>query len=229
MSKTAARNLCILAASLGVFVTSIAGGSFEQGQAHANSAQVQSRTQALEVVSITEEDTLYRLTFRNTSNKTINGYSLGVGGSSTLDVDLTIGEKTIPPGGEFRESLPAYKPQAQRVISVLAVFFTDGTSDGDPRVITDNLQRREGTKAQLKRILPLLRAALASPDPPELDALKKRIAALPAAEGDASHHANRGMAGARQDAISALEAGTPDTRKQLADLIADIEQRISRL
>lgn len=231
-SKPLARNLLILVC-LGILVICSVGGGRDGGQVHANSTQVQNKTNTVEVVSVTEQDSSYLLTLRNRSTKTINGYSIGVGSRSKLDVDLTIGEKVILPGDEFKESLPASRSQAQPVINILAVLFTDGTSDGDPHVITDNRHRREGTKAQLKQILPILRAALASPATPDLGALKKQIADLPGnSERGLSHHFGKGMSRAKQDTVSTLEMlGTnpPNTRKQLTLLVEDLEKRISRL
>ena len=232
-SKTLARNLFVLVACLGILVTCLTGGSSERSEVHANSIQVQNKTKTLEVVSVAEQDSSYLLTLRNSSTKTINGYSIGVGNTSRLDVDLTIGEKTIPPGAEFKESMPASKSAAPPAISILAVLFTDRTGDGDPLVITANQQRREGTKAQLKQLLTLLRATLNSPARPELGALKKQIAALPdSSEGRLSPHFNNGMSRAKQDTVSVLETLEPDEsdpRGRLTGLIEDIEKRISRL
>lgn len=231
-SNPLARNLLILVC-LGILSICAVGGGRDVGQAHANSTQVQNKTNTVEVVSVTEQDSSYLLTLRNNSTKTINGYSIGVDSRSKLDVDLTIGEKVILPGGEFKEFLPASKSQAQPVINILAVLFTDGTSDGDSDVIADNRQRREGTKAQLKQFLPLLRAALASPVTPDLGALKKQIAELPGmAEHSPSPHFIKGMSRAKQDTVSTLDmlgANAPNTRKQLTLLVEDLEKRISRL
>lgn len=232
-SRTLTRNLFILVACLGILVIYAAGGSSEQSEARANPIQVQNKTKTLEVVSVTEQDSFYLLTLRNDSTKTINGYSIGVGSRSKLDVDLTIGEKTIPPGAEFKESIPASKSPTPPAINILAVLFTDSTGDGDPQVITANQQRREGTKAQLKQLLTLLRATLNSPAQPELGALKKQIAAIPArSEGRLSPHFTNGMSRAKQDTVSMLETlepNGPHTRRQLTGLIEDIEKRISRL
>lgn len=231
-SRTLTRNLFILAC-LAVLAAYAIGGIPNRVQVHASSTQIQNRTKAIEVVSVNEQEDSCSLTLRNNSAKAINGYSLGVGDRSKLDVDLTIGEKVIPPGSEFKESLPAPRSQTLTVISVLAVFFTDGSSEGDPEVVDSNRQRREGTKAQLKQILPLLRAALASPDALDLRALKQKIIKLPgAAERGVSSHFHKGMSRAKQDAVSTLEAvapNTPNTRRQLISLVEDLEKRLSRL
>lgn len=195
--------------------------------------QVQNKTASLEVVNVTEQETSCSLTLRNISPKVINGYSIGTTNLSKVDVDLTIGDRTIAPGEEFTESYPLPGPQKPTTIKMLAVLFTDGTADGEAQVITANQERRKGTKQQLIDILPLLRKALNSSAPDELPKLKSKVSELPeeSASND-SPQSRTGKSGAKQDTISRLEMMTQDgvdSRKELRDLIKDIEERISRL
>lgn len=195
--------------------------------------QVQNKTSALEVVNVSQQGTLSTLTLRNVSAKAINGYSIGRSNNSKLDVDLTIGDRTIPPGEEFSESIPVADSQQPPLIKVLAVLFTDGTADGETQVITANKERRKGTKQLLTHILPLLRGAMNSSAPDELAKLKSKVNELSEdSAGDTSPQTKNGKLRAKQDIISRLELmtqGGVDSRKELRDLIKDTEVRISRL
>ena len=207
-------------------------GLSKQNPIPTNSPHVANKTTSLEIINVTQQNALCVLTLRNISAKAINGYSIGRSNNSKLDVDLTIGEKTIAPGEEFKESIPLSASQRPPVINVLAVLFTDGTGDGEAQVIAANQERRQGTKQQLTHILPLLRVSLTSSAPTELSTLKKQVAALSEEEDNVSPQLKNGKLRAKQDIISKLELMGQDSvnsRKELLDLIKDIEERISRL
>jgi len=232
-SKFRSRYLFIALPCLSVLAVAVTSGISKQTPAPASSLRVQNKTESLEVVNISQQDTLCMLTLRNVSPKAINGYSIGRSSNSKLDVDLTIGDTTIAPGEEFKESIPISQSQGPPVINVLAVMFTDGTADGEAQVIAANQERRKGTRQELAHILPILRGALNSSAPGELSTLKIKVASLPEeTASEVSPQVKNGRLRARQDIISKVEMmkqGDASAREELRALIKDIEERISRL
>src|SRR5439155_2827743 len=75
---------------------------------------------------------------------------------------------------------------------VLAVTFTDKTSDGDANLIRQIMDNRRGFNKQMKRIRPLLEAALNSSDADSiriLDRLKSQVETLPNEQSSADSSA----------------------------------------
>jgi hypothetical protein len=121
-------------------------------------------------------------------------------------------------------------------ITILAVLFEDGTSDGATPAIAEIKEKRAGTKIQLKRILPLIQNVLSPAGSSKLitlDQLKEQIASLPdEGEDAASSHAKKGFRSAKEDALmnlQNLEQSDMGLQAGLARIKATIEKRISRL
>lgn len=180
--------------------------------------QVVNKTQSFQVeeLVLNAERNAYLLTLKNGYNKSINGYSIGVG-SSKLDVDLTSGERTIAPGGTTQESIPASRLHADGVnglplntINVLAVMFDDGSSDGDSPAIAIIRQRRLGIKLQLQRINSILESNTASSGsvtPITLGQIRQQISTL-SIEPSAgqSPMVRSGLKSAKEDLLLEIDA-----------------------
>ncbi|HEV2915861.1 MAG TPA: hypothetical protein VGX92_21450 [Pyrinomonadaceae bacterium] len=204
--------------------------------------RVENKTQAVQVVSLVLEETNYILSLKNISDKSINGYSLGMGARSMVDAELTTVGRVIAPGATFQERIPASKlrPSSasgslEPTITILAVLFEDSTGEGDAPTIARHKARRAGVKGQLGNILPLIKATLEQPDselPAALKKLKQRVASLSETPGDGLPPASTsGLQSAKQDVLMMLENLQPssDIRAELSEIKEQLEKRAGKL
>jgi hypothetical protein len=239
--KTSLAVVLTSAACLTLLVSNFSATRRSNGQG--NSPQITKRTSGFQPASLTEKDGDYILVLKNNYGKSINGYVIGTGPRGKLTVDLTIGSRAITPGDVAEERIPISNLRASSEggisspsITILAVLFEDGTSEGAAPAIAEIKERRRGTKIQLKRILPLIQNLLSSPGSAKLTTLgqlKEQIASLPeAAEEVTSLHGKQGFHGAKEDALmilQSLEQSDLGLQEGLARIKADIEKRIARL
>jgi hypothetical protein len=220
-----------------------------RSSAQENRPQIINLTEGFKPSSLTEKDGKYVMLLENNYSKNINGYVIGIGKSGKVAVDLTIGSRAITPGGVAEEHIPISNLRAPTDlrasteegaptpgITILAVLFEDGTSEGAAPVIAEIKERRAGTKIQLKRILSLLQSSPTSARTAKLIALgelKGQIASLSEGTQDAmSLHAKRGFRGAKEDILTRLETleqSDTELTEGLTRLKGDIEKRIARL
>lgn len=192
-------------------VLTFSSGAKQIPQQNSAGPEVVNKTQAFELLSASREDNSVVLKLKNGYNKDINGYSISSGIGLKDDVDLTIGDRVITPGEiiEYRVGIPntrsASTTSSQQPIIILAVMFKDHTSDGDLKTISDIEDRRLGVKMQLRRIFPLLEAALNSPDidtPSVIARLKTQLSTLPEELNEAPRLAvKRGLRAAKEDVL----------------------------
>lgn len=204
--------------------------------------QIINQTATLQVENLTVSDGYYVLHMRNSSGKSINGYTIGVGARGKLTVDLTVGDRVIAPGDVTAERIPisnleaSSEKAAPQSITILAVLFTDGTGDGSPQVIAEVKDRRAGARIQLKRILSLIQASLTSPETNRqtaLDKLKMQIDALSEEpEAGMSSNSRAGLRSVKEDTLArlqGLEQSTSPLQEELIKIKESIEKRVSRL
>ena len=155
--------------------------------------QVTNKTQALTVLSLTENRPVYTLAVRNLSHKAINAvhwYGLEngkkEGGSGMSGVPL------IPAGRPFEirqrfglaeekiQSEPVEMPSSTREIVIAAILFSDGTFEGEPDEAAEMAAEASGERIQLTRVLRLLEkmSGTAEPETARLKKLKTDISAL---------------------------------------------------
>lgn len=208
-----------------------------------NRPQIINQTSEFQLASLAEKDGEYILLLKNNYSKTVNGYVIGMGAGRKLTVDLTIGSRAITSGNVAEERIPIsnLRPSAEggtlhTSITILAVLFEDGTSEGAAPAIAEIKEKRAGTKIQLKRILPLIQNLLSSPGPAKLTTLgqlKEQIASLPeAAEEAMSLHGKQGFRGAKYDTLlllQSLEQSDTGLEEGLTRIKGLIEKRIARL
>lgn len=232
--------LCVLA-SLVFFLTA----SIRTGQD--GGAEVVNMTQSFQVVSAVKSNNSFHLLLKNNYSKAINGYSVGANPTSVQDIDLTIGDSEIAPGDSTRAEVPI--PDSQSVsggvvspqkVYVFAVFFDDGSSDGDRLTINRTRQRRLGIKIQLNRILPLIQAALNSSDsdmPETISRLKSQILSLPEeTETGQPAMVRSGLLSAKRTTLTEIQRieeevklGRIKYREGLIHVKANVERRSTRL
>ncbi|MDQ1592285.1 MAG: hypothetical protein QOG71_2912 [Pyrinomonadaceae bacterium] len=208
-----------------------------------NRPQVINRTSGFQPSSLTEKDGDYIMLLKNNYNKNINGYIIGIGAGGKVSVDLTVGSRVIIPGHVAEERIPISNLRASseggtlhNSITILAVLFEDGTSEGIATAIAEIKERRAGAKIQLKRILSLIQDSLASPSATKmitLTQLKGQIASLSEeAEDTTSTHSKKGFRTAKEDALinlENLEQTDIGLQEGLIRLKSNIEKRITRL
>lgn len=126
----------------------------------------QSTTKMVTAVEIVEQERgegATKISFRNASNKNINGLQVSVGGHvfmvEFLDADEP--KRKLKPGGIYEEWFPTAASKDVEVL-VLAAVFEDKTGSGDERLVQEVLDTRRGVKKQLMRFGVLLRETLVS-------------------------------------------------------------------
>jgi hypothetical protein len=255
------RKITILLSLFIISVTSIAAGISKGGNGAVSSTsgrtkaitasvtratqesepQTLNKTQGFQTLSLVRDGSDYVLSLKNTYAKAINGYSIGVGATSKITTDLTIGDNVIGPEQVVQVRIPASRLQmggtgTSKPIIVLGVLFEDGTSDGDTQVIAEVTQRRIGARLQLKRIVPFLRAALASKNGNNtaiLEQLKSQILSLPENPDPGQPPSIAGgLRSAKQDVITMLEEIERDPaslQEKLPQIKAHADKRLVRL
>jgi hypothetical protein len=141
----------------------IGAALWTSNNSYGRQSPAKSLTSALEIVEKLPGERATRISFRNTSNKSINGLQVSVGGSVFMVEFLDADEprRKLKPEGLYEEWFPATAPNNIDV-SVLAVVFEDKTGAGDERLVEEILETRRGVKKQLMRFGVRLRETLAS-------------------------------------------------------------------
>lgn len=148
-------------------------------------APPENTSQALEVISTARVEDRVKLALKNVSKKTITGYQLSIGESRVqiefLDADEP-SQQALAPEGVYEEWYKLSPNTADIKITILAVVFDDGKSEGDERFIKEIKDVRHGKRLQLARIIPLIRKAEVAQDmdtAAALEDLEIQITALP--------------------------------------------------
>lgn len=158
-------------------------------------------------VKVKAQDVL--LTLRNDSNKVIKAVSLSSSGVNNRS-EMIGTDQVIAPGALYTEQCGLPSPTSQeKGITILAVVYEDGTSDGDAKFVRQIFDARAGTQAQLARILPLFRDVLATPKGMSLmqkwEAIKLKLEQLPEEEQGKSFEFRMGLHDAKELAIDKLK------------------------
>ncbi len=205
-----------------------------------NLPQIENKTQSFQVANLelNAAGDAYLLTLQNTSNKNINGYSIGTGPGSTVDVELTTAERIISPGETTQQRIPVSHLRGSNIldqplnpITIRAVLFDDGTSDGDYKAVAPMKQRRFGAKLQLQRINGILESALATGEitPNTLARIEAQVSAL-TIEPSAGQPSmvKSGLQNAKDDVRSALNE-LKQRKTGLKEGLQDIKVKTTRI
>jgi hypothetical protein len=201
--------------------------------------QTLNKTRGFQILSLVRDGSDYVLSLKNAYSKAINGYSIGIGNTSKVTTDLTIGDSIISPEQVIQERIPVSNIKAAgaaRPLVVLCVLFEDGTSDGDTQVISEATQRRLGVRLQLKRIVPLLQVGSASMNGNEADTLKQletQILSLSEAPAPGQTPAMAsGLRAAKQDVIFMLQElgqAPGNIQEKFTQVKAHVDKRLAKL
>ena len=118
------------------------------------------------------------LTLQNGYDKKINGFLVSVGNVGIHTEYMYNPDQMIPPGGTWVDQVPIEPFTDTKGITLTAVFFDDGTSDGDEAAIKGTEEDRAGQKALIRRALALIRQTLGAPDVDSVAALDQLLSEL---------------------------------------------------
>ena len=159
-------------------LSSLCAALWASNNLYARQSTAKTLTGTVEIVGKIPGEGATRISFRNTSNKSINALQVSVGGSvfmvEFLDADEP--KRRLKPGGVYEEWFPTRGPNDIDV-SVLAVVFEDKSGAGNERLVEEVLETRRGVKKQLMRFGVLLKQTLASAnvDATTLDKLNAQL------------------------------------------------------
>jgi hypothetical protein len=141
---------------------------------------VPSGTISLRVEGIDEDSSGWYLRVRNTSSRDLAGYSVTVGNNSETSYQYEWGAEPMLRAGQpgrFPIQNAALNPgPGQAVIG--AVVFTDTTYEGDPEAAAVLLVPRMAIHVAQERLLAALTRLVADDQPPSLEEVRLRIAAV---------------------------------------------------
>jgi len=198
---------------------------------------VKSLISNLTIVDVDVKSEKVFLLLRNDSDKTITAISLSSSGvnyrSELIDTDAI-----ITPGAEHIEQCGLPSPTSpEKGITVLAVVYEDGMSDGDAKFAKQIFDVRQGTQAQLARILPFLREIAATPKSTRLmqkrEAIQIKLEQLTEDEAGKSFEFCVGLHDAKELVIDKLkqleqleqEKGEDAARQLLPHIVEKYEKR----
>lgn len=142
------------------------GGSPHQSKL--DESQVQNKTSALQVVSLTpvlspsgKAEGAVALTVKNIlSKKEVTGLVV-TNAAVQVQIDFISQDYTIAPGGLYSYAVQSNGTSVKESdISVLAAILDDQTYDGDAKTGQLFLDRRKGQKRELELLLPVLKNAM---------------------------------------------------------------------
>lgn len=169
------------------------------------------KTKALQVEKVEVLTQSIKVSLKNVSTKTIDGIQLSINGGY-LQIDF-LGAyeenyQRLLPGAVYEQFLSPQDISQPLDIRVLAVTFDDKSSDGDPILAREIMDTRRGYNKQLKRVRPLVEAALSSPDGDSigiLDKLKSQVERLSNDEGTDSGAIKEGRQSAQEETLYEIE------------------------
>ena len=148
---------------------------------------VRNKTESIEVLSV-EAGLLpspYRLALSNRSHKRVSALEVrtysgermlllkwpeGTWDRPLMEAGGTC-EVEMPSAGGGQTTAYGYVPEQSTSVEVTTVVFEDGTYEGEPYLAAVNRAERAGNKAQLERVVPLLRAAREAADGGDLKSI----------------------------------------------------------
>jgi hypothetical protein len=224
-----------------------------EGTLNIGSLKITNKT-AFEIIDLQRLDARnIRITLRNDYGKNITGFQVSVG-VGRVQTDLAVGgDNFILPKGTYQGVYAIQHMTNTHGITVLAVVFEDGTTDGDPEAIEEIEYYRLGVKTQRERVLGLLLNALKSDDS-DLDSALSRVEdavssvpesqvnGLPYRENRRMYNIHFGSSDERMRIVRELQSimqdyqqvnsqavNQPSHRQRLLDLVRYYESIISKV
>lgn len=154
--------------------------------------RIVNKTSALQVVgaeisSVRPVPTM-ELILSNTSNMNIRAYTISMG-HSWITRDYAFSTEFLRPGEVREQEIPIGSIEGGEIV-ISAVYFEDGTGDGDPRYVNMLRGRSSAFRDQTRRIIPRLNRLLNSGQLITEDALvtlESEISRLPRGDENLAH------------------------------------------
>jgi hypothetical protein len=237
--------MCVMVVGLGILASTssfVAMPKLSQSQGSNSHPKINrtSKTDALELVSVSAVNGFANVALKNVSSKSINGIQLTINGGD-LEIDFLGADRTenqrILPNAIYQPSIP-FDGGTPVEIAILAVTFDDGTSSGSPRLADEIFETRRGIKTQLTRFKDLLAEARKSSDvdsPDFLEKLKAQTKDLPGGMDKDSGGMRMGEVQARAQIIQEIDflkerliknPGLTTVRDSVSELEARHERRL---
>lgn len=183
--------------------------------------QVESKTQALEVLSVTRRDPFLRIRIKNVSDKNIYSFRMSYhkSGQALLFSFILSDTKTaLAPGEVYRyeHSFIPDSPLAREALTFEAVLFEDGTGDGETVKVKSLQDLYLTSRRELEHVIALLQAAINAPEVETLDNLRD----LQRKVSETPNYIN----GVELSGLAGLTL--PFWRETTMHLIRDIEQKV---
>lgn len=209
------------------FVSLRRGTSPTRASRQSDTPTVRSVVPNLRVVEVHVQDGALSLSLRNDYNKTITAFAVSsshiITRSELIDTD-----QVMAPGAIQTKlyELPS-SPLPGYATTVQAVVFDDGTADGNPAIIRQILDARDGNKTQIDRILPALSLDARDGDlEHQWRRVKSRIGELPDQEDGRSFEFNAALQDAKHLAEMTIDElgrvqqkhGDDAVRQRLAEI-----------
>ncbi|CAN5401080.1 hypothetical protein BH18ACI2_BH18ACI2_22350 [soil metagenome] len=174
-SRSSLITLTILGLACCAFVWVFAGTSTPSDK-RKDSQSINASPPSLNVVSSELQGNSLRLVLRNNTDKVINGFQIVVLGTR-VQVELLNADEpalqSLQPGETYEDSFRVSSNGQTEGVSVLAIVYEDGTSEGEPQYIKEIKETRIGQKKHLTRFLPLLAKSITDPSENESRLLEK--------------------------------------------------------
>lgn len=140
--------------------------------------QVESKTEALELLDVARRHLSVRIRVKNASGKNIYAFRVSYhrSGASTLFCFINNDDKTALAPGEVYEFDHPFLPQsplARQPLAFEAVLFEDGTGDGEAKKVKGLQDLFLASRKELEHVITLLQAAVESPEVEAADSLSE--------------------------------------------------------
>lgn len=140
--------------------------------------QVESKTEALELLSAARRGYFIRIRLKNVSGKNIYSFRMSYhkSGSAVLSCFIMADDKTaLSPGEVYKYDYPFIPNSslAREPLIFEAVLFGDGTGDGDAKKVKSLQDLFLASRKELEHVLAVVQAAAESPEVESPDSLQK--------------------------------------------------------
>lgn len=206
------------------------------GQQLVNGWKAYSDFSALRLVAVDESEGYTRFVFRNVSGRPISARVLEFddeGGSRLMSADDAYSGRVLQNGGEFTEVLASREAAAfkARGVTVAAVVYEDGSSEGVKTLIDGIFATRLGWALENERLLGVLRDAVVTGQTdvqsvarrigPHHRTPKDAVAAFPA-ERLRQHGAEEVLSGSDERLQMSFADGVAAVRQNVAEKVAQV-------
>lgn len=194
------------------------------------------KTKAFQIVGSDVSGTDLNLVLQNNYDKSINSFYVREGSaeSTITNVEFIYSDNRteIAPGETYALLLGADERIYTEGITVSAVMFTDGSSDGDSEIIRGIIDVRQGERTQMEKGLTLFRESAEKDVGSRMAYLKRQISNLQTEEKGRSVDFNAGLFNGKESLkmyLKNIEKRAESTMIDKDSEFSKIEQKLERV